>query len=614
MTVFSFAACDDYTEPNPPAQSNKAESILQPSDIEVSVEVSETVVYDLTALNNIGESIVLADVYCNTLPEGYAFAAEGEMSTNNFQNKYQVPMTVVAVEEESRSEGALYQVYISPDDLQGVYNANITNSPDSASVQLRYWLETVKGSEVAYVGGPDDYFGPYTIHFIPLPPTMVLEETYYLISSANDWSFEDAIAFNFVSDKNIYDDPTFRVLFEATDGASQGFEWKIIPQSTYAAGVISEANYAVFGVTEASVDSMSGSLSPQLDSIAPVAGRINADGYYQMTINLNDMTFSILEAVDKLYSPGDMNSWKPDSSLILTTSDYINYSGYITVKSEFKFNAGDTWYGVGSEDGTLSTDGGNIQVTKAGLYWATVNVDQLTYELTYIETYGVIGDATEGGWDNSTPLTPNADYTMWRGNIDFAPGGWKFRANDGWAVNLGANADEEPSDNYADLVQGGKNLTSPGTGTYFVVLDLSQVPYATIVTEGAQEIPDDGPAEDDEDVATWVAGKKDDKYLRGGWDTNWAALPEYQFTTSETENVWTTGTVQISSGTEFKVADTNWGSFNYGYGDNGELSIVPGTDYKLQYNKGNLVMGSDFNGVVTLKFDGSDWSLLFTQK
>jgi hypothetical protein len=53
---------------------------------------------------------------------------------------------------------------------------------------------------------------------------------------------------------------------------------------------------------------------------------------------------------------------------------------------------------------------------------------------------------------------------------------WKFRANNGWDINLGGNL--------AGLTEGGDNIKCAEDGTYTVTLDLSSYPYtATVVKQ-----------------------------------------------------------------------------------------------------------------------------------
>lgn len=54
-------------------------------------------------------------------------------------------------------------------------------------------------------------------------------------------------------------------------------------------------------------------------------------------------------------------------------------------------------------------------------------------------------------------------------------GEFKFRANNGWDINLGGSL--------TNLVQNGDNIKFTGEGTYVVTLDLSAVPYTATLTK-----------------------------------------------------------------------------------------------------------------------------------
>ena len=103
------------------------------------------------------------------------------------------------------------------------------------------------------------------------------------------------------------------------------------------------------------------------------------------------------------------------------------------------------------------------------MYYCKVNTASLKYSATLVSTIGVIGDATPAGWDASTPLT-TTDNLIWTGTIEFKGGEFKFRANDGWDINLGGDLQ--------NLTQDGGNIASPGEGKYDVTLDLSKLPYS----------------------------------------------------------------------------------------------------------------------------------------
>ena len=164
---------------------------------------------------------------------------------------------------------------------------------------------------------------------------------------------------------------------------------------------------------------------------------------------------------------------------MLYTDNYVDYYRYAYLEAGgFKFSNAPDWkhtnYGVGAAEGTLSTTGGNISPAATGLYWCSVNTAALTYTLYEISTIGVIGDATSGGWDVSSPLTAtDAMKLVWEGDVTLKNGTMKFRANDAWDANLGGSLD--------DLRQNGSDIAVK-EGTYHVVLDLRGLPYKATLT------------------------------------------------------------------------------------------------------------------------------------
>ena len=474
MFAFSFTACDNYEEPNPKPQTNAQEPVLQASDVEVASAVGDQA-YDLVALNDSLAKIHVATIKCATLPSTYDFVADAQVSANGFSRVAPVATTVVPAAEEG-----YYDVLISPDDMQTAFYNAVSKGPKAKEVEVRFKLETKTGAQVAYVGDPDNYYGPYKLTVIPFPSSLVIEDAYYLLGSINGWSVAEAVKFSH-SSENVYDDPVFTLKVDITpDAAAGGWWWKVIPQSTYANGDWTDADYSQYGPAENGDEAAEGSLVPKLSGVDPGAGCFKEAGQWLITINMEEGTYSFSSAVDFLYTPGNSNGWNWLNSQLLGTTDYAVYTGYAVLDGEFKFSNAPDWdhinYGAGAGEGLLSTDGGagNLSVDKAGLYWCDVNTASLTYALTYISTYGIIGDSTPGGWDASTALT-STDNLIWKGTIHLKDGEFKFRANDGWDINLGGDLQ--------NLTQGGDNIKSPGEGDYEITLNLSTLPYSATLAK-----------------------------------------------------------------------------------------------------------------------------------
>lgn len=161
------------------------------------------------------------------------------------------------------------------------------------------------------------------------------------------------------------------------------------------------------------------------------------------------------------------------------------FEGYIYFNDpapEFKLipNAVDFTGDYGDADasgasGVLIQEGEtNIKVPATGYYRVEANTDDLTYKLTATE-WGIVGNSTPGGWDNSTPMTYDPETKKWTVTAvmteQAAPdNGWKFRANNGWDINLG---DAVLNQTDGKLAYGGKNISITEAGTYVITLDLS---------------------------------------------------------------------------------------------------------------------------------------------
>jgi starch-binding outer membrane protein SusE/F len=181
----------------------------------------------------------------------------------------------------------------------------------------------------------------------------------------------------------------------------------------------------------------------------------------------------------KLAVPGNHQGWNPPTAPRIASSAFgqTDYEGYMWLDGGFKFvapdtsgnfNWGNTDYGDDGSFAGVLTDTGEVDITAtAGYYRVKANTTSLIYSVE-ATTWGIVGAATPGGWDNSTALTYNATTKKWEGVVTLTAGEYKFRANNAWTINLGGDSDADDSMNYD-----GPNLSVAAAGTYNVVLDLS---------------------------------------------------------------------------------------------------------------------------------------------
>lgn len=201
---------------------------------------------------------------------------------------------------------------------------------------------------------------------------------------------------------------------------------------------------------------------------------------------LNGATITLVPQVQAhlmLGTPG-ANGQDAASSMKLVSANAENtsYNGLVYVANPFTIEeiGGDLKLGAGSTPEELTVGGTSpiaVPADGAGLYYISINkTDDTTWSIamTRVDTIGCIGDFNS--WGGDAALTPNADFTVWTGDVDFAvAGGWKFRMNGGWDINLGG-------EQLSDLSFNGPNCTVEETGTYTVTLYLGSLPYhATMV-------------------------------------------------------------------------------------------------------------------------------------
>ncbi|MBK6932309.1 MAG: RagB/SusD family nutrient uptake outer membrane protein [Saprospirales bacterium] len=178
----------------------------------------------------------------------------------------------------------------------------------------------------------------------------------------------------------------------------------------------------------------------------------------------------------KIYVPGGHQGWDPASANQLSSPNNDNtYEGYIYLdaNTEFKFTLGPNWdnnYGDTGANGALDPGGANLKVTEAGYYKINVDLNAFTYTLQKTH-WGLIGDATPGGWSSDTDMTYDAAASAWTLQLDLVPGAIKFRANDDWALNYGDTGAD------ALLNPGGDNIGIATAGTYLIKLYLDKPDY-----------------------------------------------------------------------------------------------------------------------------------------
>lgn len=103
---------------------------------------------------------------------------------------------------------------------------------------------------------------------------------------------------------------------------------------------------------------------------------------------------------------------------------------------------------VAGSPATQGEDPGRFGVFEAGYHTFQINFNTLTYTITpydasgaaLYETVGILGDATDGGWDSDIDMMRNEAFdphNWYAQNVTLGNGEIKFRANNAWDASWG---------------------------------------------------------------------------------------------------------------------------------------------------------------------------------
>ena len=185
-----------------------------------------------------------------------------------------------------------------------------------------------------------------------------------------------------------------------------------------------------------------------------------------------------------LYLPGDYQGWSPSTAPTVAAEQPNIYEGYIYEPAggtyQFKFTNAPDWNHINYGDasgGALTTDGlaAGMTLPGPGYYELVANPSTLAWNYTLV-TWGIIGDATPGGWGADTQMSYDPAKQVWTLTANMvSTGSFKFRANSAWSIDFGidANGRLAYADNPAYPYNGSlNNLTVPSNGNYTITLDL----------------------------------------------------------------------------------------------------------------------------------------------
>jgi len=478
-----MASCDNFDLPNPPGQTNpEPDGYFDNSGLVLTQADKEL---NLVTLNEANESAKVATVTeLVNFPDTYTLSIDMQVAADeNFSN-----FTTIATTIEDDV------VTVNPDILNGAIREVKTKQPGTYDIYARYVAYAERGTTRMRLGGIDASYLQATYKVTTLNPTKMMEQSYYIVGDFCDWNVKKAVRMsNTLGDGvSVYDNPEFAIKLDVPVGKT--LSWKVIPASAYEDNSLDTA----FGCNPAE-----GGLNGKLIQASGKenAGEINLIGQVLVTINVEIDSYSVSYALDVLYPFTSGNTNKPEDVMLLYTDNYINYSGVAMLNTvwycagqpnyqgDIMFRQDPTVGFEDSEDGltrtgglTTGADGSRLQTPVKGkrLYWIDVNLIQLTYNITCLNTLSVIGSGN--GWDltTATELTPSSDFKVWKASDVEIGDEFKINANGAWAVGFSGTSVPDVTGKYVYQVNkqdGGDNLKCPAPGKYNVTVDFSTRPY-----------------------------------------------------------------------------------------------------------------------------------------
>lgn len=466
LSAMTFVGCsDDFTDWASPQTNPQEDAIELPGYTASAVTTS----IDLSTVT--GDSVQVLTLSDATLPEGAVVSnTRVELLPDGDETATAVTL---AVDNEGR---------VGKADLQATIEGFYGKRPEARTLVGHVYSNVMINGQAFLVDAQ-------TINVVATPEAPYIASAYYLVGDMCGWDAASAIKFTH-SDADVYDDPVFSVVFTTPKADCY---WKIVPQGNIDSGDFwHEGTDGVVGVAVDGDPSLAGSLV----TTAPKAGKIEKQGFYKLTINMIDYTYTIEEMAATYYLVGDFGgaaSWDISNfnyALYPQTTTTQSYTTKWTGSGSFKFfteaNNWDSAYGAelgttaGAASGKLASNANNgadnISVPEVGAYYTfTVDMSAMTYtwtkcdESTIVDynTIGLIG--VNGDWsDNSDVFLTQVTSHNWYVEVDVTSDcEVKFRVDGNWNV-MDWGADVNIADqSYGTGTKGGDNVKLPA-GKYKV--------------------------------------------------------------------------------------------------------------------------------------------------
>lgn len=449
--AFTMASCDeDFNEGVAEPQAWEQEELVTLPGFSLTAASA----VDLAAAE--GDSVTVFSMAASGLPEGTAID-NIELTLTPAAEATTKAAASVTIDADTNGKVATADLQAAVEELFGKRPVERTMS---AAVKAS-WMKDGQATEITCAA--------FEIKATPEAPQISKE--YFLIGDFSKWDITCTdLKFNH-SGKDVYEDSEFTIVVPVEDGT---YWFAFTDSITINSGEWSN----VFGCVEGNgLNGDEGKVARRSELADDGSLTVTVDGdatYLKISLNMMEYTYKIekLNFAEFIYVPGNHQGWAPDKAPALRSANYDGvYTGYTYLNGNFKFTKERNWNAeynfndfATKDDIFFNNDGSNINIEEEGFYQVVADVASSKLSATKT-SWGVIGDATADAWNSDQDMKWDADKNCWTATLTLADGTIKFRANDGWDINVGGSLE--------DLTEGGDNI-KVAAGTYDVELYLDR--------------------------------------------------------------------------------------------------------------------------------------------
>ena len=462
-----------------------------------------------------GSVTEVATIDLNALPEGQTMVKVASVVPPTASDEAYTPSYTISIDDKDYfiDEAGLMDAAV----LQAYVSENYGRRPVERAIPATISMWVANGTTSVKSATS----GNFNIKVIPEAPQIA--NAYYIVGGPNDWAGSAAaksIKFSH-SDKDVYEDPIFTVVFDANEG---GDTWFAIGSEEACNAIANNNDWSqLLGTTAGNGKSgEAGILAPRYNLSDDGSFMVPAGAKkIKVTINMMEYTYKV-EAVniaENYYVVGGTLDWAQsakDKSQKFTRSDKDLFEDpYFTII--IPANAGgDTWFAIGDDEacdaiannndwsklyGTTAGNGQNgatgtlarrTELSDDGSLKYTTNAAQIKIVINMLEGTFAISDVAPQyymvgalpGWSADgakTAIFYPTSASQMSYTSTFAEGNnlkiWNRNDIGDWDKCYGSAVDNSTDATGALVSSGAGAISVPGAGVYTLGLDLGSMTY-----------------------------------------------------------------------------------------------------------------------------------------